>query len=76
MHPSMRFHVTLDPAEEGGYVVQCVEIPGAISQGETVEEALSNIAEAIELILDVRREQARKKTRGSKRRIRVVNVDA
>ena len=37
----------------GGYSVQCVELPGAISQGETREEALKNIKEAIELVLEV-----------------------
>jgi len=41
------------PQEEGGYTVQCLELPGAISQGETVEEALDNIKEAIDLLLNV-----------------------
>jgi predicted RNase H-like HicB family nuclease len=35
----------------GGYSVRCVELPAAISQGETEEEALLNIREAIELVL-------------------------
>lgn len=43
--------------------MQCVEIPGAISQGETREEALANIKEAIELVLEVQREELHKKTR-------------
>jgi predicted RNase H-like HicB family nuclease len=34
-----------------------VEIPGAISQGETRKEALANIKEAIELVLEVQREE-------------------
>lgn len=45
-------HVTLIPAEEGGFTVQCVELPAAISQGDTRDEALVNIREAIELILE------------------------
>ena len=49
----MRYTVVLEPQEEGGFTVQCVEIPGAISQGETREEALANIKEAIELVLEV-----------------------
>jgi predicted RNase H-like HicB family nuclease len=53
----MEFTVVLEPAEEGGYTVQCIELPAAISQGETKEEALENIKEAIELVLEVRREQ-------------------
>jgi len=30
---NMEFTVILEPAEEGGYTVQCVELPAAISQG-------------------------------------------
>ena len=33
--------------EEGGYSTQCVELPGAISQGETKEEMMRNIKEAV-----------------------------
>ena len=33
--------------EEGGYSTQCVELPGAISQGETKEEVMQNIKEAV-----------------------------
>ena len=49
----MKYTVILEPQEEGGYTVQCLELPGAISQGETKEEALVNIKEAISLVLDV-----------------------
>lgn len=58
----MKYTVVLQPQEEGGFNVQCVEIPGAISQGETREEALANIREAIELVLDVLQEELHKKT--------------
>lgn len=34
--------------EDGGYVVECVDIPGCLSQGATVEEAIANIREAAE----------------------------
>jgi|GEM_PF-1612658 len=47
------YHVAL-VEEDGWYVVQCVELPGAISQGRTREEALANIKEAIELLLEHR----------------------
>jgi predicted RNase H-like HicB family nuclease len=47
------YHVALEE-EDGWYVVQCVELPGAISQGHTREEALANIKEAIELLLEHR----------------------
>jgi len=38
--------------EDGGFTVSCKEIPAAISQGETVQEALDNLADAIELCLE------------------------
>ena len=53
----MKFHVTLQKEPEGGYVVRCLELPGALSQGETKEEALTHIKEAILTILDMMREQ-------------------
>ncbi len=53
----MKYTAILDPQEEGGYTVQCLEIPGAISQGETKEEALENIKEAIALMLDTIKEE-------------------
>ena len=46
------FKVLLEPAEEGGYVVSCPSLPGCYSQGETPEEALENIREAIMLCLE------------------------
>lgn len=49
----MDFKVFLEPDEDdGGYVVRCPSIPGCYSQGETVEEAMANIREAIELCLE------------------------
>ena len=41
-----------------GYIGYCAEIPGANGQGETVEECLQNLAEAITLILEDRRNDA------------------
>ena len=49
----MKYTAILEREEEGGYSVQCLELPGAISQGETKEEALKNIKEAIEVVLEV-----------------------
>ena len=39
--------VILRKEEEGGFSVQCIELPGVISEGETREKALENIKEAI-----------------------------
>jgi predicted RNase H-like HicB family nuclease len=49
----MKYTIILEKEEEGGYSAQCLELPGAISQGETKEEALNNIREAIEAVLEV-----------------------
>ena len=44
--------VVLIPDEDGGFFVDCPVIPGCISQGDTREEALANIKDAIELCLE------------------------
>ena len=43
------FKVVLEPNESGGYTVYVPLLPGCISEGDTREEALANIKEAIEL---------------------------
>jgi predicted RNase H-like HicB family nuclease len=53
----MKFTVILEPEPEGGYSVICPAIPGCVSQGDSLDEALANIREAILLCLDVRREE-------------------
>ena len=52
------FKVLLEPDEEvGGYVVSCPALVGCYSQGDTVDEALENIKEAILLCLEDMRAQ-------------------
>jgi predicted RNase H-like HicB family nuclease len=46
--------VVLRPGEDGFIVAECPVIPGCISQGKTLQEALANIREAIELCLESR----------------------
>jgi len=48
----MKLKVVLVPSDEGGYAVYVPSLPGCISEGDTVEEALANIREAIELYLE------------------------
>ena len=60
-----KFTVLLEKAEEGGFVVKCLELPVA-SQGETKKEALANIKEAIEGYLEVKAELLGNKTKGEK----------
>jgi predicted RNase H-like HicB family nuclease len=43
---------------EGWFIAYCAEIPGANGQGRTLEECRKNLAAAIELILEDRREDA------------------
>jgi len=52
----MRIGVVLHPDPEGGFTVTVPSLPGCISEGDTVEEALKNIKEAIELFLESMRE--------------------
>jgi len=53
----MIFNVTIDRDEDGIWIVECPSIPGCVSQGNTKEEALENIKEAIQLCLEVRAEK-------------------
>ena len=43
----MVFNVVLEPAEEGGFTVSVPALEGCFSEGDTEEEALENIKEAI-----------------------------
>jgi len=48
----MKLQVVLEPSAEGGYTVFVPSLPGCISEGDTTEEAIENIREAIELYLE------------------------
>jgi predicted RNase H-like HicB family nuclease len=48
----MKLKIILEPSEEGGYTAIVPSLPGCISEGDTKEEALKNIREAIELYLE------------------------
>jgi predicted RNase H-like HicB family nuclease len=52
MEGYMRFKVILELQEEGGYTVYVPSLPGCVSQGDTIQEAMDNIKEAIELYLE------------------------
>ena len=49
-----------EPAKESGYTCFVEEIPAAISQGETIEEAKANLLDALKLVLECQRELAEK----------------
>ncbi|MEO6051132.1 MAG: type II toxin-antitoxin system HicB family antitoxin [Pyrinomonadaceae bacterium] len=53
----MIFNITIDRDEDGVWITECPSIPGCISQGETREEAVKNIQDAISICLEVRAEK-------------------
>ena len=65
----MKFKVILEENEEGGYIISVPSLPGCISEGDTKEEALENIKEAIELYLEPDIEEL-----SSKKNIQILEV--
>lgn len=57
----MEIKIVLVEQEEGGFTVYAPSLPGCVSEGETVKEALQNIKEAIELYLDTNIEDVKGK---------------
>lgn len=54
---SMKFQTTLERDEDGVWIAECPSIPGCVTQGNTRDEALTNIREAIAGCLEVRAER-------------------
>ena len=48
----MKIKTIFEPAEEGGFTVYVPLLPGCISEGDTFEEAVANIKEAVELYFE------------------------
>jgi predicted RNase H-like HicB family nuclease len=48
----MKFKIVFEKSEDGGFTVYAPSLPGCISEGDTQEDALKNIQEAIELYLE------------------------
>jgi len=48
----VKLKIVLEPSDEGGFTVYVPSLPGCLSEGDTKEEALANIKEAIELYLE------------------------
>ena len=69
----MKFRIVLKPdIEDGGYNVSCPALPGCHSQGDSVDEAILNIEEAIELCLEVLNERATKSIKPNEQILEVV----
>ena len=52
----MKLTAIFEPAKEGGYTCFVEEVPAAISQGETLDEAKANLLDALKLVLECQRE--------------------
>jgi predicted RNase H-like HicB family nuclease len=48
----LKLQIILEPSDEGGFTIYVPALPGCISEGDTKEEAIRNIQEAIELYLE------------------------
>ena len=65
------FHVIIEENEDGGYIGKVLELRGCLSQGDTLDELMKNIKEAIELCMEV---LAKEKTAISYDSIKFVGV--
>ena len=52
------YHYIVSESPEGGYTGQCLEIAGAISEGDTLEELAENMHDAIQLVIGYTHERA------------------
>ena len=59
--PMAKYTIVYTEEAEGGFSGRCLELPGAISQGETLEELKVNMVDVIQLILDSIYEEAHEK---------------
>jgi predicted RNase H-like HicB family nuclease len=64
--PELKFTAIYEKAEEGGYIGYVAELPGANTQGETLDETRENLKDAVELLLDCYREDAEARFTSSK----------
>ena len=64
---AMEYTVIIHKDEESGwYTGKCVQVPGAMSQGKTLDELIENMKDAISLMLDCYKEEAREAYAGEK----------
>lgn len=59
-----KFTAVFERGEDGWILATCPEVPGAITQGRTIEEARENLKDAIHVMLEVMREDAEKELEG------------
>jgi|TARA_B100001971_G_C18114140_1_gene495867 predicted RNase H-like HicB family nuclease len=54
-----KFHVLIEQDEDGGYVGKVVELDGCLTQGDSLDELMENVREAIELCLEVQEKESK-----------------
>jgi predicted RNase H-like HicB family nuclease len=62
----MEYTAIVKKTKSGHYIAQCEQLPAALTQGDTEEEALENLQDAIDLILKTEKEETQKSSKGSK----------
>ena len=62
----MEYTAIIKEIEDGWYMGQCEQVPGAMTQGRTIDEVKENLKEAVALILEDEKEDFRKEHRGEK----------
>lgn len=76
MAASYSYSVILEPQEGGGFTVLVPALPEVVTEGDTEQEALANVEEAIRAILEYRREQGMMPPSDAHPEIRHVTVAA
>ena len=62
----MEYTAIIKEVEDGWYMGQCELVPGAITQGQTIEEVKENLKEAIALVLESEKEHCQRRYSGEK----------
>ena len=61
----MEYTAIVKKTKSGHYIAQCEQLPAALTQGDTEEEAMENLHDAIYLILETETEETQKKSKGN-----------
>ena len=59
----MEYTAIIEKTSSGWYIAQCEQVPGAMTQGKTIEEVKENMKEAIQLVLAAEKELCIKRYR-------------
>jgi len=59
----MEYTAIIEKTTDGWYIAQCAQVPGANTQGKTIEETKNNLKEAISLVLECEKELAMERVR-------------